>query len=310
MNVILTGTLFAKPRTFSLRRPLHALVLLGFLSCCFSLVAVVSYYSGFYQAVSPEEAKLALIKIEAEISLQRDELMSAEQRSEIHMNSLALRLGELHAQTMRLNALGQMLTEVGNLDSTEFNFDDIPALGGPGEGVMQSALEPQAFSSAILTVATRLEDQERQLLVLEDLLLDRALDVRLLPAGRPVKAGWISSGFGKRIDPFSGAPSWHAGVDFSGRTGDDVYAVADGIVIWSGKRYGFGNMIEIDHGNGFVTRYAHNSELTVKVSDKISSGELIAKVGSSGRSSAPHLHFEVLKDDKSVNPIKYIKSKS
>ncbi|UCE89604.1 MAG: M23 family metallopeptidase, partial [Pseudomonadota bacterium] len=132
------------------------------------------------------------------------------------------------------------------------------------------------------------------------------LQAEVMPAGRPVKRGWLSSYFGKRTDPFTGRRVHHAGVDFAGKLGSDVVAVAAGVVTYSGKRYGYGNLVEIDHGNGYSTRYGHNRENLVKVGDTLKKGHLIAKMGSSGRSTGPHVHFEVLLNGRAVNPKKYV----
>jgi len=126
------------------------------------------------------------------------------------------------------------------------------------------------------------------------------------PEGRPVHSGYISSMFGNRTDPFTGRAAFHKGVDFAGREGSEVVAVASGVVIWSGDRYGYGQMVEINHGNGYVTRYAHNSDNLVAVGDTVKRGEVIAVMGSTGRATGPNLHFEVLHNGRVVNPLSYV----
>ena len=152
----------------------------------------------------------------------------------------------------------------------------------------------------------QLQDRQQQLGVLENLLLNRNLSKQVHPEGRPVRSGWVSSYFGKRTDPFTGRPAWHKGLDFAGRDGSDVVAVAAGVVTWSRERYGYGQMVEINHGNGYVTRYAHNQANLVAVGDKIEKGQTIAKMGSTGRATGPNLHFEVLLNSRVVNPLQYI----
>jgi murein DD-endopeptidase MepM/ murein hydrolase activator NlpD len=139
------------------------------------------------------------------------------------------------------------------------------------------------------------------------LLLQRQLDSRQLPAGRPVDSGWMSSVYGQRPDPFSGKMGWHAGVDFAGHAGVDILAVADGVVSWSGSRYGYGELVEVDHGNGYRTRYAHNQENLVAIGARVRKGDVIARMGSSGRATAPNVHFEVLLNGRHVNPAKYVR---
>jgi hypothetical protein len=153
----------------------------------------------------------------------------------------------------------------------------------------------------------QIEDRSRQLDVLEALMMNRRLSSEVRPEGRPVSSGWMSSVYGYRTDPFSGRRDFHPGVDFAGKAGSDVLAVASGVVTWSGKRYNYGHMIEIDHGNGLVTRYGHNQENLVEVGEKVKKGQVIAKMGSSGRSTGPHVHLEVLQDGRKVNPLKYVR---
>jgi len=150
------------------------------------------------------------------------------------------------------------------------------------------------------------EHRADQLAVLESLMASRRLSQDLKPEGRPITSGWLSSYFGNRADPFSGKQKLHAGVDFAGKEGSDVVAVASGVVTWSGKRYNYGTMVEINHGNGLVTRYAHNKDNLVTVGETVKKGQLIAAMGRSGRATGPHVHFEVLQDGRKVNPLKYL----
>ena len=136
--------------------------------------------------------------------------------------------------------------------------------------------------------------------------MSRSITERVMPSGRPVEEGWLSSTYGKRSDPFTGKPDFHPGLDFAGRKGSEVVAVADGVVIWSGPRGGYGNMVEIDHGHGYVTRYGHNEKNLVKVGDTVKKGQEIALMGSTGHSTGPHVHFEVLHNGKTVNPARFI----
>ncbi|HEX5764276.1 MAG TPA: M23 family metallopeptidase, partial [Woeseiaceae bacterium] len=143
--------------------------------------------------------------------------------------------------------------------------------------------------------------------VLESVLINQQLVARVSPQGRPVTSGWMSSYFGKRTDPFTGKPANHKGVDFAGKAGAEVLAVADGVVTWSSKRYGYGQLVEINHGNGYATRYAHNSENLVAVGDEVKKGETVALMGDTGRATGPNLHFEVLHQGKQVNPVNFIR---
>ena len=225
------------------------------------------------------------------------------------LDALALRIGQLNAHVVRLDALGARLTQMAGLKDGEFDFTTAPSLGGPEEPLAASeAMQLSGVVGAIKTLDEQLADRGRQLTVLEDLLLNRKLSDEVRPEGRPVTAGYVSSQFGNRTDPFTGRRAFHKGVDFAGREGAEVIAVASGVVIWSGERYGYGQLVEINHGNGYVTRYAHNVDNLVAVGDTVRRGQVIARMGDTGRATGPNLHFEVLLNDKPVNPLTYIRS--
>ncbi|MEX1265589.1 MAG: M23 family metallopeptidase, partial [Woeseia sp.] len=153
----------------------------------------------------------------------------------------------------------------------------------------------------------QLDSREAQLGVLESVLLTQNLSDRVRPQGRPVKTGWMSSYFGRRTDPFTGKPATHRGVDFAGKAGAEIVAVADGVVTWSSPRYGYGELVEINHGNGYATRYAHNSENLVAVGEEVRKGQTVALMGETGRATGPNLHFEVLHRGQRVNPVTFIR---
>jgi murein DD-endopeptidase MepM/ murein hydrolase activator NlpD len=141
---------------------------------------------------------------------------------------------------------------------------------------------------------------------LETLIVDRNMQDDVFIAGRPVTKGWMSSRFGSRNDPITGRNAWHNGVDFAGKEGADVVTVAAGVVVYAAVRNGYGKMVEINHGGGFSTRYGHHKELIVKVGDIVKKGQVVALMGSSGRSTGPHVHFEVYKNGRVVDPSSYI----
>jgi murein DD-endopeptidase MepM/ murein hydrolase activator NlpD len=164
----------------------------------------------------------------------------------------------------------------------------------------------EGIVSALQALDDQLDNRGQQLNVLESFLLNRKLADEVHPEGRPVTAGYISSRFGKRNDPFTGRSAYHKGVDFAGRQGAEVVAVASGVVIWSGDRYGYGELVEVNHGNGYVTRYAHNADNLVAVGDTVKRGQIIARMGDTGRATGPNLHFEVLRNGHAVDPLTYI----
>ncbi len=245
---------------------------------------------------------------ESELALQRQEVNQAKQNAEDHLNALAQRLGQLKGHIIRLDALGGRLVEMAELDKGEFDFGSTPAMGGPEDASSGQSHTVQDFLAALDGLEERIEDRGQQLRALESLMMNRRLASAVQPTGRPIRKGWISSYFGTRTDPINGKKAFHDGIDFAGKLNSDVVAVASGVVTWSGKRYGYGKMVEINHGNGLVTRYAHNKENLVKVGDTVRKGHVIARMGTSGRSTGPHVHFEVLRNGRRVNPIKYVRA--
>jgi murein DD-endopeptidase MepM/ murein hydrolase activator NlpD len=212
----------------------------------------------------------------------------------------------LQARLVRLDAVGERITTIANLDNGEFDFSQPVAIGGPGTGYSQ-AFTTAGFMDAVDQLERQLDDRQQQLEILEGLMADRKIQSDVFIAGRPVDRGWIASRFGQRPDPFTGQLSFHAGVDFStGRAGADINTVAAGVVTWAGPRSNYGLMIEVNHGSGFTTRYAHAEKLFVDVGDIVKKGQNIALVGSTGRSTGPHVHFEVYKNGRVVDPAAYI----
>jgi murein DD-endopeptidase MepM/ murein hydrolase activator NlpD len=268
-----------------------------------ALISGVAAYTGFRlggdELVYLEDWQDVVRSQQAEISEARD-------TAQANLNALTLRVGQMQAQLLRLNALGERLVQQGDFAAGEFDFDKAPAVGGPQDVAGLESTELTDFMGMLNGLMVELDDREYKLTVLESLLMDRSRRERVMPSGRPVESGWLSSKFGKRADPFTGKQEHHDGVDFAGKEGSGVVAVGDGVVSWAGKRYGYGNMVEITHGDGYVTRYGHNKESLVEVGETVKKGQLIASMGSTGRSTGPHVHFEVLLNGKTVNPGKYI----
>ncbi len=303
MNVIIVASFLKAPRKLNL---LDARLIAGSLA---ALALLVGSGFGLGWALRSSEA-LALNQLEAlneELVAQRDTISAARTEAEEELNAMAARLGQLQAQANRLNALGERLTQIGRLEDGEFDFSEPPALGGPEDMGAVSNRSKQELVDSLDRLAQQLAQQGDQLGVLESLLLDRELEQAMLPTGSPVRSGYASSTYGTRIDPFTGRSHFHSGVDFNGPRGSDILSVADGVVVFSGRHPGYGNMVDIDHGNGYVTRYAHNQENLVNEGDRVRAGDLIAKMGSTGRSTGSHVHIEVIHNGRTVNPHPFLR---
>ncbi|MDR3415691.1 MAG: M23 family metallopeptidase [Nevskia sp.] len=245
---------------------------------------------------------------DVQMQQQRAELKEARAKAEEDANALSRRIAELQAYVMRLDAAGSRMTQIAHIDPAEFNFGKPPPLGGPE---IQPSGQPVALADVLGSLdqlQQQLSDRERQMRVLEDLLLAGRLEKEIKPSGWPISDGYITSGYGSRTDPFTGLRDFHPGIDFAAPEGSRVQAVAAGIVTEAGERNGYGNLVQIDHGNGYVTRYGHNEALLVKVGDRVRKGQAVALIGNTGRSTGPHVHFEVLLNGNVVNPEQYIEA--
>jgi murein DD-endopeptidase MepM/ murein hydrolase activator NlpD len=308
MNIIIVRNAHSLPRRFDLgSRRNRALTAAALAGCALFFVAVGA--AAALLVASPRSHDLREVAAMREsLAAQREQLGRVDGESRRSLDALALQLGQLQAQATRLNALGDRLTQVGKLDDGEFDFASEPGLGGPEEQTSGQG-SPLPVQAGIDNLRAEFERQEAQLDVLENLLRDRKIDNALLPSGMPVTQGYIASGYGARSDPLDGHAGIHMGIDFDAPMGSPVLAVADGVVTYAGVRSGYGNVVEIDHGNGYMTRYAHNSEFATQVGVRVHAGDTIAKVGSTGRSTGPHCHFEVWLNGRAVNPMAYVKSK-
>ncbi len=281
-----------------------------------SLIAAIialcagTYYLGYRSVpvAADPGPELYAAAWQAEVLRQRDQVKTAIGDAEHNLDALALRMGEIQSRVVRLDALGRRLVEMANLDAEEFNFNEPPARGGPDLVTEREPFEVPDFLASLEELVQMLEDREPKLAVVEGTLMNRKLHAEVFPTGRPVNKGWISSVFGWRNDPMTGKRAFHEGIDFAGRANSEVVAVAAGVVVWSGKRWGFGNTVEINHGNGYSTLYAHNKKNLVKVGETVKKGQVLALLGSTGRSNGPHVHFEVRRNGKAVNPIKFVRA--
>lgn len=309
MNVVIFGKGFGKPRQLNLSGLSASAVAVA----CALVVSAFGFTGGYwYSTVTGSGISMTEVaKLSDELQLQRESIQTIRQGNEDTLDALAIRIAQMNARIIRLDALGRRLTDMADLEDGEFDFNTPPALGGPEEPVAtgSNVAIPEVVES-MATLDDQLNNREAQLSVLESVLMGQNLKDRVYPQGRPVGSGWISSYFGKRTDPFTGKPANHTGIDFAGKLGDPIVAVADGVVTWSADRYGYGVMVEINHGNGYSTRYAHNAENLVVVGDEVKKGQAVAHMGETGRATGPNLHFEVLKNGRRVNPVNFIRDSS
>ena len=279
------------------------------LSVCLLGIPVVLGYYGYHFSASrnadfyKDEATQAWMD---DLKSQREDIDQIRQDTLAQLEALTLRMANLQARLLRLDALGQRLTEISDLDDGEFDFTQEPAMGGPVVSD-ETDIEMPDFMRSLDMLTREIEDKQQQLELLDSLMADQQIQSESFLSGRPINRGWISSPFGRRIDPFTGKLAWHHGIDFAtGKTGVEVKAVASGVVTFAGEKQGYGEMVKINHGNGYETLYAHDEKLLVKPGDIVKKGQVVALSGNSGRSTGPHVHFEVHKNGRVVDPSSYV----
>ncbi len=301
MNVIFFSHRNGKARQFNLSHPLTLSVLsilgLGMLATTFIAGLTLGQHS---------MARMALLSPTSALRAERQQIATLRAQVQDRIDALAMRLGTINANLIRLNALGKQLTQMANINSREFDFDHDPPQGGSDSDGVGRGVQAEDVNTMIDDLSRQIDARSAQFSSLENVIIGRQLSAQVKPTGRPVREGYISSYFGERMDPFNGEEAMHKGIDFATDAGTDVLAVAEGVVTWSGPREGYGNLIEINHGNGLVTRYAHNAQTLVSVGDTVQRGQAVAVVGSTGRSTGPHVHFEVLRNGTQVDPMAFV----
>jgi murein DD-endopeptidase MepM/ murein hydrolase activator NlpD len=304
MNVIFLSKREGKARQLNLARPLTLTVI-----AVLTLLVLGSAFAVGLNIGRGNRERAALsdtVRLGGLLAEQKRQIADLRQQLQLRVDAMSMRLGEMNAHVIRLDALGKRLTEMADIDSHEFDFDREPPSGGPeGDGEGVSTQIPD-LSAMVAKLEQQVDDRESQLAALENVILARELKKEIHPEGRPVRSGFISSYFGERADPFDGREAFHKGVDFAGTAGSPVVAVAAGVVTWAGERSGYGKLVEINHGDGYVTRYAHNERTLVGVGQTVKRGDEIALMGSTGHSTGPHVHFEVVRNGRQVDPLSFI----
>lgn len=296
-----------------MRRPNDSVSQTGYSSVALLSAVLVAFLAGGtgfllgkYRFAEPPGTELKSVLTHVNTQYNLDAKADGENAS-AGLDSIAARVGQLQAEVVRINALGQRLVEMSGLDGEEFDFwKPAPSGGGPEKVSLRSNRADEVVQD-LANVLAEIDDRKRKLVLLETLIMERDLKSHAVPDGWPLtKGGVVTSTYGMRRHPISGRRSMHKGIDISGKHGSDIVAMADGLVIFSGWKNGYGKIVELRHANGLETRYAHNSKNLVSEGDLVSKGEVIAKIGSTGRSTGPHVHFEVRRGGEAVDPMRFL----
>jgi len=266
-----------------------------------AIMAIALVYGGYRYGASKNPVAEAGAWRKS-LTEQQQLLGQAKLEMNANLDALTQRIGLLQAHVNRINALGSRLVTMAEIEAKEFDFLHTPAMGGPDSELSPGGYESQEINKILELLELQLLEKEQQLSLLDDVIIDKTLQGKTKPEGRPVVDGWISSAYGYRNDPFSGKRQFHHGVDFAGAEGSPIFTVASGIVANVKEHPQYGNMLEIDHGNGYITRYAHTSKILVEVGQVVKRGQQVAEIGNTGRSTGPHVHFEVIKEGNTINP--------
>ncbi len=301
MNIILVSGAAARARTITLDWRHFAVGGIALLVVFVAFTLAFNFVTLRYAAATQHPWLQAIV-----LADQRAEALRTQEKVQGHLNAMAVRLGELQARMLRLDGLGDRLAKAAGLKPQELQAGQAPGRGGAESDRPARNLSVQEFTDLLERLARQVNERTDQLGVLEALLVEDSANRKFLPTLLPVVDGWHSSNFGYRIDPFSGQQSFHEGIDFPADPGTPIVAAASGLVVESGWHPQYGKIVQIDHGNGLVSRYAHASQLGVKEGDLVVRGQQIGAVGSTGRSTGPHLHFEVRLNGVPQNPVRFL----
>ena len=302
MNIILVSGKLSRARTITLTGAHLAWTAAGICAVVVALAVALQFLTLQFAARVNHPALNALIQAAGQEQHVREETYLRDS-----LNAMATRLGQMQAQLLRLDTLGERLAKIAGFKSQELMFDQVPGRGGATSSLPTYDLSLPELARQVDTLTRQLEDRTEKLGLLDSILTIDGARKKLMPSALPVEGGWYSSNFGWRIDPFTGMRAFHEGVDFMAEPGTPVTAAAGGVVIFSDYHPQYGNMIEIDHGNELVTRYAHASKRMVRVGDVVLRGTRIAEVGNTGRSTGTHLHFEVRHRGTPQNPARFLR---
>ncbi|MBX3646411.1 MAG: M23 family metallopeptidase [Rhodocyclaceae bacterium] len=303
MHIILVSDRLATARTITITARHLALAIVGFVLTVLAVSSIFSYVTVRHAA----EVRLPFLQ-SLLMSVREQETQKTQDFLRENLNAMAVRLGQMQAQLLRLDTLGERLGHLSGIKSPEVKTIDKSGQGGPLVVVPTKPLTPDDLQRQLDLLARQLETKSDYLGLIESELMDERVKRNQLPTALPVEAQWNASGFGWRIDPFTGEQALHEGIDFIAESGTPIVAAAAGIVVTAERHPQYGNLVEIDHGNDLITRYAHASKILVKQGALVKRGQNIAEVGSTGRSTGPHLHFEVRYKGAAQNPNRFLKN--
>lgn len=303
MNIIILTDRQGAARAITLSFPVLLAALVAVIAMPVSALVLTWSLLDSSPAADPARTQTDVIWEQTLADLEASE--AGRNESQTQLAHMTQQLARVQTRLMRLDALGERLTELTDLSDGEFDFSSDPGMGGP-ELLKDSANSDSDLQSILDRLADRIDNRMQQMKVLEQLIVNRSVDSNAMLDFLPVHEGYVSSSFGRRSDPITGRVATHTGTDFAAPRGTPIFAAGAGVVIFSGRNGAYGNMIEISHGGGYKTRYAHAHELKVEKGDLVGKGQQIATVGSTGRSTGPHLHLEVYRNGLAVNPARYI----
>lgn len=302
MNIILVSERLAKARTINIGVRQLAVMAMGVVVSVFVMAGTLNYLMLRYAS---ELHFLPYLRTMV-VSMQQTQQTQSESYLRDNLNAMAQRLGEMQAQLLRLDTLGERLAKLAGFKPQDFRFGEPPGRGGAVSSVPSRDFTLFELTQQIESLTRNVDDRGDKLGVLESLLTLESAKKKLIPTMLPVLGGGYNSNFGWRIDPFTGQHSYHEGIDFAGGEGTPILAAAGGVVVYAEYHAAYGNMVEIDHGNDLISRYAHASKVHVKVGDMVLRGAKIAEVGRTGRATGTHLHFEVRQRGIAVNPAQFL----
>ncbi len=272
-----------------------------------ALLAISGFFLVSSRSTHSPEENIARIQYgKTGLDEQANEVSVLKRNTEQRMTGIMFKLADMQSQVLRLNVLGSRLVQQAKLNPAEFSFNQMPSMGGPLNSIPVEFQVEDALLSKMSSMLEKIQRKAQELNVLESIMLSHHINQESRLEGKPISSGWLSSYYGIRKDPFNGLPAMHKGLDFAGKEGEPVLSTGAGIITWSGSRYGYGELVEIDHGDGLVTRYGHNKKVNVKIGDVVTKGQSIAVMGSTGRSTGPHVHYEVILKGKPQDPLPYV----